>query len=160
MLDNPNLQRTKKLSKSGQFKVKITQDVIKKDISLYGRLTNYLKSQTLSYSYKKINRNSCCYIQRAWKNKYGSYSNSNNYFLLFKLFDRNIKNQKGTMIYFHQLSLLNVTRLLHREKFLKPEKSFAVFYGQPNILLLFFALQVSNKDQWYQFFSRKTEIYR
>ena len=36
-----NLQRANMLSKSGQLKVMITHDAIKKGISWYGRLSNY-----------------------------------------------------------------------------------------------------------------------
>ena len=51
-----------------------------------------------------LNRDSYFYSYKALKNKYGSYSNSYNYFLYCKLFVRYIKNQIGTMIHFHRLS--------------------------------------------------------
>ena len=68
-------------------------------------LTKALTLTSTATSY--LNRNIYLIATKQKKNnKYGSYSNSYNYFLHFKLFVKNIKNQIGTVIYFHRLSVL------------------------------------------------------
>ena len=56
--------------------------------------------------YPKFYPNSYFYSHKTRKNKYGSYSNLYMHFLYFNFCARNIKNQTGTMIYFHRLSIL------------------------------------------------------
>ena len=68
---------------------------------------NWIITQSLNaylYSCKYLNRNSYFYSYEAEKKKCGSYSNLYivYYFLHFKFFARNIKNQIGTMIYFYK----------------------------------------------------------
>ena len=65
------------------------------------------KALTLTFTATRyLNRNSYFNSYKEGKDKNGSYSNSDNYFINFKFFDRNIKNQIGIMIYFHRHSIL------------------------------------------------------
>ena len=102
---------------TSQLKVKITQDTIKRDICWYGKNWVINRSVTLTFTATSyLNRKSYFYSYKAGRNKYGSYSNSLNYFFYFKLFVRKIKNQIGAMIYFHRLSIQFYTSWVKTQK--------------------------------------------
>ena len=98
---------------------------------------NWVITQSLNsclYSYKLSQTETAIFIStKQEKNKYGSYSNSYNYF--FHCTPANIQNNdiKLSVCTFR----LDVTRFLHRGKFVNPKNSFTDFYNQPYTVLPF-----------------------
>ena len=119
-----NLQRAKNFyqNQTSQLKIKIAQDVVKRDILWYGK--NWVITQNLNtYLYKyKISQQKQLFLQlQSTKKQYDSCSYSYNYFPYFKTFARNEKNQIGTMIYFrtqNSNSKINSKLLKYLSKFL------------------------------------------
>ena len=94
MLHPFNLQKDNKLfeSQTSQLTVKIAQDLIKRLI--WTKLTQNYPLQLQDIPTEKA----IFVATKDEKNKYGSYSNLHIYFLHFKFFARNIKNQVGTIV--------------------------------------------------------------
>ena len=90
---------------NASFRMSLCQDVIKRDICWYRK--NWPKALTHTFTATRyLNRNKYFYCCKTRKDKYGSCSNLYNYFLHFNFLSRDIKNQTGTMIYFHRFSIL------------------------------------------------------
>ena len=73
-------------NQTSQFKIKTTQNVIKKNTCWTQNLNTYI------YIYKYVNKSCYFYSYKAWKKLSGSHLNLFYYILCFRLLVYNIKN--------------------------------------------------------------------